>query len=88
MCHVLHHEVGGFLIATPAYLDDGHAFPRDLETVWVEPRSVPQLDLAGLLPFWDLKRIVEYRRFFFRTHVLLRSTSVGLPGNRVPPQIH
>ena len=54
-CHVLQHEVGGFLTATPAYLDDDSVIPMDLETVWAEPRSVPQLELAGLLPFWDLK---------------------------------
>lgn len=65
-CHVLHNEVGGFLIATPAYLDDGHVIPCDLEAVWVEgPRSVPQLDLAGLLPFWDLKATGHLSVFFF-----------------------
>lgn len=80
-CHVLHNEVGGFLIATPAYLDDGHVIPCDLEAVWVEgPRSVPQLDLAGLLPFWDLKGTGHLSVSFFS------GPKCGLLENRIPPK--
>ena len=69
-CHVLHNEVGGFLIATPAYLDDGHVIPCDLEAVWVEgPRSVsrPGRSVAFLGP--QRNRASVRFLFFFRTQV-------------------